>query len=427
LTELGRPIPKARWYRVGFLLFLTYLFAFIDRSNIGMAAPDMIKELGLSSVSMGILLSAFFWGYILTQVPGGVIAQKFSCKWVIIITMIGWGFFSGLTGFMRTLPSLEIVRFLTGIFEGSVWPAFMVLTSRWFPRNERAQAAGLFLLALPLSSVLLSPLAGWMITAWNWQVMFYFQAVPPLILAVLAVFLLNDNPETDKKLSEEERKYILQNRDIDYSKTQQVSLAKAFKSPRLWCLALTYMFWLTGLYAYGLWLPTVIKSLSNANIATVGWLSAVPPLLGAFAMYFNSRLSDRKMQRGFYVIWPLIVGGLSLLVSAFVSTPGLSFLLLCISAIGIYAPFGVWWAWCIENVPSQHVGPLNGFVNFGGNFGGIIGPPVVALASVGGKIGSGFYVLGVGMLLSAILAIALNSIRVNSDGIKPIKNDKVSV
>ncbi|SDM15374.1 MFS transporter [Bacillus sp. OK048] len=416
LKKLGNAIPKTRWYRIGFFLFLVYLFAFIDRSNIGMAAPSMTSELGLSSREMGFLLSAFFLGYILTQMPGGWIAQRFSAKWVIIFATTLFGVFSGLTGFMQSIESLVAVRFLLGLAEGAMWPSFMVLTIKWFPVNERAQISGLFLLAVPLSSVVLSPFAGWMIDMWDWKMMFFLQALPPIILAVLAIFLLTDDPAEDKRLSETEREFILKNRGIQTNdvSTQKQPFVKSILSSRLWALGFIYLFWLTGLYAYGLWLPTVVKSINGGTLTTVGLLSALPPLLGSISMFINSRLSDRKMTRGKYVAWPLTLGGTALLVSYFIHDPVLSYLLLCISAIGIYTPFGAWWAWCLDNIPPEHTGSHNGFINLFGNFGGVIGPPIVAFASVGSNIGSGFYILGFGMLLAALLSVLL-SISTNRD------------
>ncbi|MCH6264530.1 MFS transporter [Neobacillus citreus] len=406
----GNQPPKTRWYRIGLFLFLVYLFAFIDRSNIGMAAPSMTSELGLTSKEMGLLLSAFFWGYILTQMPGGWIAQRFSAKWVIITASTLFGIFSCLTGFMQSNESLVAVRFLLGLAEGAMWPSFMVLTIKWFPVNERAQISGLFLLAIPLSSVILSPLAGWMIDTWDWKMMFFLQALPPILLAVFAIFLLADDPMEDKRLSEKEREFILNNRGIKINDgpTQKQPFIKSILSSRLWVLGLIYLFWLTGLYAYGLWLPTVVKSINGGTLTTVGMLSAIPPLLGAIAMFLNSRLSDRNMTRGKYVIWPLTLGGTALLVSHFIHDPVLSYLLLCISAIGIYTPFGAWWAWCLDNIPPEHTGSHNGFINLFGNFGGVIGPPIVALASDGSNVGSGFYILGFGMLLAALLSVLLS-------------------
>ncbi|MBU8915144.1 MFS transporter [Bacillus sp. FJAT-29953] len=406
----SQPSSKTRWYRIGTLLFLIYIFAFIDRTNIGMAAPSMTKELGLTPATMGVIMSAFFWGYVLTQVPGGWVAQKFSAKWIIVILSMTFAIFSALTGVMKTVSSLEVVRFLLGLAEGFMWPSFMVLASRWFPMHERAQITGLIFIGVPLSGAVLSPLAGWMIQTWDWQVMFYLQAIPPFILAVLAMFLLSDDPMKDKRLSMDEREYILNNRSNpstdDHTKKQP--FLKSILSIRLWVLAVIYLFWLCGLYAYGLWLPSAVKSLGDLSTTMVGVLSAVPPLLGACAMTLNSRLSDKKMKRGKYVISWVALGGIALLVGNFVHDPILSYMLLCVIAIGVYGPFGVWWAWCLEHVSSEHVGTHNAVINLCGSFGGIIGPPMVALASVGGNVGSGFYILGVAMLVAALLALLLN-------------------
>lgn len=156
-------IGRSRWYRIGFLLFLMYLVAFVDRSNIGMAAPVMVKSYGLTSASTGVLLSAFFWGYVITQVPGGWIAGKYSAKRVIIGALVVWGTMAILTGLMPSFNSLLVVRFIMGLAEGVVWPSFAVMFVNWFPDDERARAINLSEMSLPISSLIMAPLAGWMI------------------------------------------------------------------------------------------------------------------------------------------------------------------------------------------------------------------------------------------------------------------------
>ncbi|MCL6597615.1 MAG: MFS transporter [Alicyclobacillus macrosporangiidus] len=409
-TVVSRPIPRARWTRVGVLLFLVYLFAYMDRTNISVAAIPMTKELGYSSVVMGVLLSSFFWGYVITQIPGGYVATRFRAKWVITVAMVIWAVFSGLTGAMHSLVALETVRFIMGLAEGVVWPSFMVLTSRWYPGAERARAVNLFESTLPFSSVVMAPLAGWMIAQWNWHVMFYLQAIPPLVMAILTALLLFDDPAQDPYISAEERDYLvaLRQQDEERERAQgpRASVLSSFAIPQMWVLAIIYLLWISGLYAFGLWLPTVVKEMTHHGITAVGFISAIPFLVGLIVMYLNAWLSDRSGHRALYVIWPLIVGGAAFVIGRFIplSDIVLNFIMLCIGCVGIYAPFGPWWSWGIEQVPHEHVGTMMGFINFAGNFGGIVGPIAVSLVAVGGSLYTGFYILGIAMMVGGFLA-----------------------
>jgi sugar phosphate permease len=407
-------IPRARWTRTGVILFLVYLFAYMDRTNISVAAIPMAKELGFSSVVVGVLLSSFFWGYVITQIPGGYIANRFKAKWVIIVAMLVWAVFSGLTGLVRSLSALETVRFITGLAEGVLWPSFAVFLSRWYPGSERARAANLFDSTMPLSTVVMAPLAGWMIAQWNWHVMFYLQAIPSVIMAIIMIFLVHDDPASDPLISPEEREYLVNLRKEDEKRERELgqggSVLSSFALPRMWVFAIIYLLWITGMYAFSLWLPTVVKEMTNNGITAVGFISAIPYVIGLIVMYLNSRLSDHSDSQAFYVIWPLVIGGIAFVLGRFIPLNDfvLNFIMLCFGAVGLYAPFGPWWSWVMKQVPREHVGTMMGFINFAGNFGGIIGPILVSLVAVGGNQYTGFYVLGIGMIVAGILAILTN-------------------
>lgn len=170
-----RKVPRRRWYTVGTLLFFIYLLCFADRTNISVAAPEMMRDLQFSGAVTGTLLSAFFWGYVLTQLPGGWLANKIGPKRVIVAALCIVGITGCLTGFIEHLPSLIAVRFVMGLGEGVVWPSFAILFLNWFPSSERGRAVSLSQYTLPLSSVIMAPLAGWMIQRFNWQTMFVMQ------------------------------------------------------------------------------------------------------------------------------------------------------------------------------------------------------------------------------------------------------------
>jgi MFS family permease len=178
------------------------------------------KSYGLTSGSTGVLLSAFFWGYVITRVPGGWVAVKYSVKRVLIGALVAWGTMAILT--VPFFNSLLAVRFIMGLAEGVVWPSFAVMFVNWFPEDERARAINFSEMPLPISSLIMAPLAGWMILTWNYHVMFILQGLPPLIMAVIFGLLGSYSPEKDSLISESERTFLAEHRSTAVKETGYV-------------------------------------------------------------------------------------------------------------------------------------------------------------------------------------------------------------
>jgi sugar phosphate permease len=399
-------IPKARWYRIGLLLFLTYLVAFVDRSNIGMAAPIMVKSLGLSSTTTGVLLSSFFWGYVLTQIPSGLLASKYSAKKIIVFSLVFLGISGILTGVVKSYEMLLVVRFIMGLAEGVLWPAFAIFFINWYATHERARAINFSEMSLPISSIIMAPLAGWMIEHWNYHVMFILQGSLPIILAIFFIWFAADSPEKDRFVSKEELEYIKQNRSADLN--EKGSFLEVITNYRVWIFCIVYFLWITGLYSFGLWMPSLMKDLSSKGIGTVGWLTAIPFVLAAVSMYFNAKWSDSNSgNRSLFIAIPLMIGGIALVVQhIFGVTLTTNLIMLIIAGIGIYAAFGPWWAWAMSFVPSNQAGTANGLINLCGNFGGIVGPIIVGAVAQGKNLLEGFYVLGFFLILGSLIVIS---------------------
>jgi sugar phosphate permease len=400
-------VPRARWWRIGLLLFLIYTVAFADRQNISIAAPEMVKELQLSSTVLGVLLSAFFWGYVITQVPGGMLANRIGPKWVIVGTLVIWGAAAIATGLVSGYYQLLAVRFVMGLAEGAVWPAFAVMFMNWYPDSERGRAINFSEMALPVSSIIMAPTAGLLIAAANWETMFIVWGLPPLVLAVAFAYWGSDHPATDRFLSESERTFLAE-RPSTVS-TERGSFSEVLRSPTVWTFCLIYFLWITGLYSFGLWLPTLLSQLSASGIAAVGLLSAAPFVLATAGMYLNARASDAApAHRGRHVMVPMFVAGAALLLQHVLGAGLLgNMLLLIIAGLGLYGAFGPFWAWALQYIPRNQAGPAMGLINVAGNFGGIVGPLIVGAAASGGEVADGFFVLGFFLVGAGLIAAAM--------------------
>ena len=407
-------VPRARWLRIGVMLFLIYLVAFMDRSNISVAAPAMSHALGLGSAAIGVLLSAFFWGYVITQVPGGLLAGKFGPKKIICITLIVWGLSAIATGLAPNFESLIAMRFIMGLAEGAVWPSFGVFFASWYPTSERGRAVNFSEMALPVSSIIMAPTAGWLIETFNYHWMFIAQGIPAFIMAIVFWRFADDTPESDKRITVRERDFIIAGRDLE---DRPGSFIKdVLGKPISWAFALIYFLWLVGLYSFGLWLPSLVSQASKLNILLVGLVSAVPFIVAAVAMFLNARASDKsKRGRAWFVGIPLFIAAVALFGSQAVSGNLIaSIVLLCLAGIGLYAGFGPWWAWVLQHYTRNLSGTTLGFVNLFGNFGGIIGPIVVGLVGASGHLAAGFSVLGYFLLAATILIVVVTLLARNS-------------
>jgi sugar phosphate permease len=401
-------VPKARWYKIGILLFLIYLVCFADRSNIGVAAPEMVRELGLSGAVTGALLSAFFWGYVVTQLPGGWLASRVGPKRVIVGALLVVGATGCLTGIVNHLPALLAIRFVMGLAEGVVWPSFAIMFVNWFPTTERGRAVSLSQYALPIASVIMAPLAGWMIREFHWRTMFVMQGIPALLLALVFWAIASEDPVSDRRLSSVERDYIVAGRNE--AMVEEGRFADVLRRPIVWGLCLTYFLWITGMYAFGMWAPTLLKQLSaTMGMDTVGWLTAVPYAFATLGMYLVSRAADRSaFSRGWYVSGALCLAGFALLGQHFVAnTLMMNMVMLVLAGVGIYSALGAWWSWALANVPRNQAGPAIGLINLFGNAGGICGPLFVGFASAGGKASDGLYLIGFALLLGSLVALML--------------------
>ena len=164
-------MPNRRWLRIIPVAFIMYTIAFVDRTNISLALPDIARDLHMNPEQSGNAAGIFFWGYIVLQIPGGYLAERWSAKKFVSALLVIWGLCAVVGGLVRTQNEFFFMRFLLGVAEGGVWPATLVLLAHWFPRGERARANAYWMLCLPTAVVLSSPVSGWILGRWGWRAM----------------------------------------------------------------------------------------------------------------------------------------------------------------------------------------------------------------------------------------------------------------
>ncbi len=423
-TESGlNTIPHQRWVRLIPLAVVMYILAFIDRVNVAMILPYVNKSLRLNSADIGFAEGIFFVGYMLLQIPGGMLASRWSAKKVVAILMVLWALPAMASGLVYNRMELYIARFMLGLFAGGVWPAVLVLLTTWFPQKERARANALWMTCLPLSALLMTPLTGWMLTQMSWRWVFILQGLPPLVWVVFWWLLIADRPSNAAWISKEEREFIEQSTaEETRDKPPSAGYGAAFTNRTVWGLIIAYFFWMAGFYGLTMWAPSVIKSFAGTgNAWQVGWLSAIPFAFALPAMVLNSAWSDRRMKRQMHVTIPLTLAALGLIGGQLVGNrPVLQMVFLLVAAAGVYGPYGPFWAIPSSILQAEVCGAAMGLINAIGNLGGFLGPFVVGYVCGRTRSGfAGFLVLSVFLLIAAAIFLFIGSDKPRSQPANP--------
>jgi len=376
-TSHALALHRNRWVRILGVSFIMYVLSFIDRTNIAMAIPAMRSELGISAAAIGFATGTFFWGYLVLQIPAGRLAAVWSAKWVIFGLLMFWSLVSCSTAFVRTENELIANRFILGLFEGGVLTCTIVLISKWFTRAERARANTLFLVSIPLASVIANPISGLVLANFGWQTMFIVEAVPGLVWALVWIWAISEEPRSADWLDPAEKTTLIAG--LDNEKIAP-SAVKGHWIATIWhpavLLLATYNFAaLMAEWGVTFWLPTVLKE-TGLSITTVGFLSMVPYAAGALMMLLVAISSDRLQERKWHMIAATALSGVFLLLAQLAgerATLGiLIFLTLAIAAF--FGRFGPFWSLPTEVLPPAVAGVGIGLVNGAGNLGGTVGP-----------------------------------------------------
>ncbi len=373
-------IPQQRWIRIIPAAFLMYTIAFMDRNNIAFGFFGMQKDLQIGATASGIAGGIFFFGYLFLQVPGSLLAERWSAKRFITVALLVWGLTSMATGMVQNLMQLLIVRFVLGFVEGGVSPATMILLTKWFPLNERSRANALWYLCIPAASIVVGPLSGWILTYHDWRTLFVLQGLPAVVWAAVWWWLIEDTPHDAKWISQAERDYL----ETNLAAEQKIIAAEVptvravLRNRNVILLLLLFCFLQVGFYGYGLWLPTIVKALSHASIMQVGWITAVPWLCAMVGSLLISARADRTRDYKTHIGVPILLAALFLTLSV-VAGPGhpvlaIAALSLCLGFMYCYA---VYWAALSAFIAADVLAVAMGTINAIGNLGGFFGPFIV--------------------------------------------------
>jgi len=306
---------KVAWRLVP-LLNLCYSINVLDRLNVSVAALTMNKALGLSATTYGLGAGAFFWSYVLFQVPANAALSRVGARRWITLIAVAWGLCSAGTALATGVTTFVIARFLLGIAEAGFFPGVAFFMTCWFPSRYRGRAMGFFFAIGASAGILVGPVSanllrldGWFgIAGWQW--VFLAEGLPTLALAALCPFVLRDGPADAAWLAPAEREWLeakLQ-AERDAAIGRHLRMTRAIISPQLAMLTGIQLLVGFGVYGKAFYLPLMLKTFGFTNLA-VGYWTAVPAAAGVVGMILFSQSSDRTGERVWHLMVPLLIGG----------------------------------------------------------------------------------------------------------------------
>jgi ACS family tartrate transporter-like MFS transporter len=378
---------KVAWRLVP-LVSLAYLINVLDRFNISFAALTMNKSLGLSATAYGLGAGAFFWSYVLFQVPANMILGRIGARRWIMIIMFFWGLCSAGGALISDTTSFVIVRFLLGIAEAGFFPGVAFFMTRWVPSRHRGRAMGMFYATGASAGIIGGPIAANLLQLngvlgiQGWQWIFLAEGLPAILLAVASPLLLRDRPSEAAWLEPEECAWLEQTLHAEQSVAPggHLPFMKAIVSPTIVLLMLVYLLVGFGVYGKAYFLPLMIKSLGYSNTA-VGYITMLPAIAGVLGMVILSRRSDRTGERVWHLVVPCLLGGLGCVLAGLTLSinPLLAIAAFSLASFGISGSLPVFW-----NLPTAFLGSgaaAGGiaFINSVGNISGYAAPQMVGL------------------------------------------------
>jgi MFS family permease len=389
-------------WRIMSWIIVIYMMDSIDRTNLGYARAHLSHDIGLTAAQFGFAAGIFFVGLVLFEIPVSLLSLRIGAPKTFARIMILWGLTSAATGFIHNKEEFYILRFLLGVFEAGFAPTCTCYLARWYPENRMSAVIFWHQLSLPLAGVILGPTSGWILShldqvggvaGWRW--MFLVEALPSVLLGLVAAFVLPATPADAKWLTPPERAAIAA--WTPRANVRHTRFADVLRDPLSYLLSIGFFALISGMYMINFWLPSIIREAGATSPMAVGLYAALPYAVSVASMAWWSHRSDKAGERAFHCYAPAFVAGACLVLS--VALPdifALRLLMLALATAGIYAAYVVFWAFA-ANIFEGSAAP-GGFalINAIGLWGGMVSPVIVGrLTTATGTISAGVGCLGV--------------------------------
>jgi len=354
---------KIRKTLVG-LLFLGWALGNLDRYLMNYAVVYIGEDLSLTSTETGLILSSFFLGYALMQLPGGIMADKFGAKRILLIAVIAWSIFTGLTAVAGTLGILLVIRFLFGIGEGGFQPSASKIISTSFPENERSKVMSIMLSSSGIMGMLVPIISAALLVTIGWRAFFVIAGLLGIVIALLY------------------RKFVPKDEVVQQSADGlQVRgiLGDLFKMPLMWSLVVAYFTIYAVNWGLNTWMPTYLSDVRGLDLVSIGWLQMIPGIITIGALLVSGYVIDKvdlKVNRIIGAVCALLLAGFLLLmfnaesITLFITYQCIIMLLM--TYVLLLLP-----SFVLKKIPSNYAGTAMGMANTGGQLAGFVTPTLI--------------------------------------------------
>ncbi len=400
--------------KIGAVLMICYLVAWLDRMAINMAMPFMSKDLGFGPDKMGWVLSAFFAGYALCQIPGGVLSDRIGPRAVIMFALAWWSVFTGFTGLATSFAALIAIRFLFGIGEGLFPAAVWKVIGQFFARRNRATANALVLSSIAIGPALTPLILRPILANWGWRAAFYLLGGLGIVSFGLARRFIFDAPSKHPRMAAGELEQFEADMRADLAEEKASGVpgaaAASYKdllaNPAVWALFITALAGNITMYGWLNWLPTYLMKVKGLDLKGMALAASLPFAFGAVGCMLAGWVSDRwfRNRRKVLVLACQILGGLALFGFTRVADPGRFMVLQCAAGFLLFMSVGAIWALPMILLPTRLMGSGSGLINMGGQIGGFLTNIIIGyvITLSGGDYAAGFNVLFGGLAISML-------------------------
>ncbi|MBM4325376.1 MAG: MFS transporter [Deltaproteobacteria bacterium] len=286
------------YWVIGLLIFANTMICYFDRVNFSVAAPTIMKLFHWDMGILGLAMSMFGVGYIFTQIPAGLLSDRFGGRKILAAGSMGWSFFTILTPWAATPLLMYLVRGMLGLAEGLNFPGSTSVLSRWVPRKARARIQGLNLSGVAAGPLIATPLTLWIMTTFGLKAMFCFYGILGFLWTAVWLLYSTDNPAEHKGMTREDLKEIEEGQVAEAT----VSVGDVpIRSKGVWGLATAYFCFTYTWWLFLNWLPTYLVQVRGYTTIKMGFFASLPWLAALISTNGAGWLSDALVKRGFSI------------------------------------------------------------------------------------------------------------------------------
>ncbi|WBF54557.1 MFS transporter [Lysinibacillus sp. JK80] len=377
------------------LLFLGWSLGNLDRYIMNYAVVSITGDLHLDASSTGIILSAFFLGYAIMQIPGGWLADKFGAKRVLLMAVITWSIFTGLTAIAWSLTAMIVIRFLFGIGEGGFQPSSSKIIATIFPKEERGRAMSIMLTSGGIVSLIVPLLAAYLLGTIGWRMMFIIIGAIGAIIAFL-YWKYIQLPQDKAATAGTE------------NTTSKVNFKELLKTPLMWNLIIAYF----CIYAvnWGLvsWIPTYLQKNRGLDLMSIGWAQTIPAITTIIGVYGSGYIIDKLPKGMEKVLGSISCAVIGLLLYLMFTAKTVTLFIGYQTVVSIFIAFVITLLPVIvlKKLPSSITGSAMGIANTGGQLAGFVTPMAIGFMvdAFNGSFDAAFWML-IGFALICIVSL----------------------